>query len=128
MSRSAYTICFLLFFLILAIFVDYFLFRKVPLKYRAIFPFIYGYLLWGILLSSGLRFWLISPTFYEASLVNAFAPGWLVFVALYFKLAIKEEARWFEIAATTAIALPLMLVIQILTGFIFTCAGYGDCL
>ncbi len=128
MHDSYYTVKVLVLVLLAIFCSNLFLFKSKSLKLQSVFYFFYGYFFWAMLVSSGLRFWLISPTFYEASLANAFAPGWIVFVALYFILAIKKKAKWFEVAVTTSIALSLMLFIQIWTGFIFTCAGYGDCL
>lgn len=128
MHDSYFTVKVLALVLIAILCSNLFLNKSKSLRLQSVFDFFYAYFLWAMLVSSGLRFWLASPTFYEASLINAFVPGWIAFIVLYYISAIKKKAAWYEIAVTTAIALPLMLFIQIWTGFIFTCAGYGDCL
>lgn len=81
-----------------------------------------------MLVSCGVKFWLDSSTFYDSTFAVAFSPGWVVFIALYTALAIKRKIHWAIALATIAVCIPLMAFIQIWTGFIYTCAGYGDCL
>lgn len=91
MHDNYYTVKILAFVLLAIFCCNLFLSKSKSLKLQSVFYFLCGYFFWAMLVSSGLRFWLISPTFYEASLANAFAPGWIVFVALYFILQSRRR-------------------------------------
>ena len=128
MHDNYFTVKALVFMFTLAISTNLFLSKLNSSKLQTMFFVIYGYLIWAMLVASGSKFWLASASFYDSSFINAFALGWLVFIALYAVLFKNRKISWPECLITILICLPLITFFQIWTGFIYTCAGYGDCL
>jgi hypothetical protein len=84
---------------------------------------IYGYLIWAAIVSAGMK---ISSEILDFILLAASAC--LFFIISYLIFAVKNKFSKIKIISTITISVPILLFVQLWTAFIFTCAGYGDCL
>lgn len=128
MFHTSFTFYFLLCILVMLICTDYFLLKSKSMKYITFFYFLYSYFFWALVISSGVKFGLDRWTNDDSYIAIFFLPGWLVFFVLYTVKAIKRKIHLGVILTTVSVCIPLMFFTQVWTGFIYTCAGYGDCL